>query len=161
MAVSQVTILSCFALLHLVMLISCDKIIDVAKLLMFSFCCFTLSNELVCLLEKWKRNIPTAVAAWRLMVIDYKDEFVTTFLSPMDFSPVTLANLADIWCFFLYEIQEWTNNCLSRCSVLYWTFRNAGQHVWSFRCLEIVLIFLWTVLAGGFLHASHCITCQG
>jgi hypothetical protein len=61
--VSQATTLHllCPALLNLVMLNSGDKIIDVAKLLKLSFCGFTFSNDLACLLDKCKLNIPTAV----------------------------------------------------------------------------------------------------
>ncbi len=52
------------AALCLVMLNSGDKPIDGAKLLKFSFCCFPLSDKLVCLIEKWKLDITAAVVAW-------------------------------------------------------------------------------------------------
>ncbi len=65
------------------------------------------------------------------------------FFHPWNFLYL-FANLADMQCSIVYEIQEWTNNWLSWCCAMWipWTIRKAGQHVWSFSSSEVILIFL-------------------
>ena len=102
--ISQATTLQ---LLCLVMLNSGDKVVDVAKFLKLSFRCFTLTSnffrELISCKDDGYR--------WRIWIRHFFS-FIRGIFSNL------FANLADMQCSIVYEIQEWTNNCLSLCCAM-------------------------------------------